>query len=317
MIELSNVTKIYARTPAVQSLSFHVKKGEVLGFLGRNGAGKTTTMNIMTGYISKTGGDVIVDGFDLSKNPSEVKKRIGYLPENPPLYPDMTVTEYLTFVCSLRNIRKPGVRHEIERVMKIVHVEDVKGRPIRNLSKGYRQRVGIAQALISSPEYVLLDEPTIGLDPVQIVEIRSLIQSLKNHSTVILSSHILGEIAQVCDRVVIIHKGKLMAQNSIEELLKAARDKSRLILRIKSNKKAIEKVLTGTEMTFVCLGEQESGTLDYMVEAHEKIDLREILFSRISAAKLVLLEMRSQTFSLEDVFLQIIDEQRDCEGADQ
>ena len=215
MIQLSNVAKLYGHNYAVKDVTFDINKGEILGFLGRNGAGKSTTMNIITGYISMNEGKVTVDGFDILKNPIEAKRKIGYLPEQPPLYLDMTVREYLSFACELKGIKgsKP-IAAQIDKVAYTVKVEDVIKRPLRNLSKGYRQRVGIAQALIGSPDYIILDEPTVGLDPMQIIEIRSLIKELKNECTVILSSHILPEVADVCERLVIIHKGHALSRKT-------------------------------------------------------------------------------------------------------
>ena len=221
MIKIDNLVKTYGKKTVVNSISFEVKKGEVVGFLGPNGAGKTTTMNILTGYISSDSGKVTVDGFDILENPDEVKKRIGYLPELPPLYFEMTVSEYLNFVYDLKkasdSVSEPRDEH-IRKILNAIHIDHVSGRLIKNLSKGYKQRVGIAQALIGNPEVLILDEPTVGLDPKQIIEIRNLIGELKSEHTIILSSHVLPEVSAICERVIIINEGNIVAEDTPEEL---------------------------------------------------------------------------------------------------
>ena len=211
MIEIQNLTKSYGQIKAVDDISFTVEKGEVLGFLGPNGAGKSTTMNIITGFIPSTEGTVKVCGYDIMESPAEVKQRIGYLPELPPLYMDMTINEYLNFVADLKLVNKKQKKSQISDVMELVKLGDVRGRLIKNLSKGYKQRVGLAQSLLGAPEVLILDEPTVGLDPMQIIEIRKLIKALGKQHTIILSSHILPEVSAVCERVVIINKGKIAA----------------------------------------------------------------------------------------------------------
>ena len=220
MIEVNNLTKQYGQHKAVDNISFKVEKGEILGFLGPNGAGKSTTMNIITGYISATEGTVKVDGFDILEQPGEVKKRIGYLPELPPLYMDMTVEEYLTFVCNIKKVSVHKQKEMLGKVMNAVKITDMRKRLIKNLSKGYKQRVGLAQAMIGEPQVLILDEPTVGLDPKQIIEIRNVIKSLGKDHTIILSSHILSEVSAVCDRVLIINKGKIVAIDTPENLAK-------------------------------------------------------------------------------------------------
>lgn len=220
MIEIQNLTKSYGQIKAVDDISFTVEKGEVLGFLGPNGAGKSTTMNIITGFIPSTEGTVKVNGFDIMESPAEVKRRIGYLPELPPLYMDMTVSEYLNFAADLKNVSKRQKKSQMTDIMDLVKLTDVRGRLIKNLSKGYKQRVGLAQALMGNPEVLILDEPTVGLDPKQIIEIRKLIKALGKQHTIILSSHILPEVSAVCERVVIINKGKIAAVDTPENLSK-------------------------------------------------------------------------------------------------
>ena len=219
MIEVENLTKKYGSQVAVDNLSFRVERGMIYGFLGPNGAGKSTTMNMMTGYIAATSGTVKINGYDILKNPEQAKKSIGYLPELPPVYPDMTVYEYLRFVAELKKVKKNERQAQIEDVMKQTQIEDVKGRLIKNLSKGYKQRVGLAQAIIGYPEVIILDEPTVGLDPKQIIEIRELIRELAKKHTIILSSHILSEVSAVCDHIMIISKGKLVASDTPEGLM--------------------------------------------------------------------------------------------------
>ena len=232
MITISNLTKKYGDKYALDNISFNVKKGEVLGFLGPNGAGKSTTMNIITGYISYTDRSVNIDGYDILENPIEVKKKIGYLPEIPPLYLDMVVWDYLEFVYELKKIKTEDEKSHIQQVIDMVKIDNVKNRKIANLSKGYRQRVGLAGALIGDPEILILDEPTVGLDPKQIIEIRNVIKELGKEKTVILSSHILSEISAVCDRVIIINKGKFVAEDTPKNLSDKLGDNKKMLFRI-------------------------------------------------------------------------------------
>ena len=232
MIEIQNLTKKFGQITAVDDLNFTVNKGEILGFLGPNGAGKSTTMNIITGYLPSTEGTVKVDGFDIMESPTEVKKRIGYLPEHPPIYMDMTVKEYLDFVSDLKLVERRQKKAQMNNVMELVNITDVRDRLIKNLSKGYKQRVGLAQALIGSPDVLVLDEPTAGLDPKQIIEVRKLIKTLGKKHTIILSSHILPEVSAVCERVVIINKGKIVAVDTPDNLSKGLGIASRLSVTI-------------------------------------------------------------------------------------
>ena len=243
MITISNLTKKYGDKYALDNISFNVKKGEVLGFLGPNGAGKSTTMNIITGYISYTDGSVNIDGYDILENPIEVKKKIGYLPEIPPLYLDMVVWDYLEFVYELKKIKTEDEKSHIQQVIDMVKIDNVKNRKIANLSKGYRQRVGLAGALIGDPEILILDEPTVGLDPKQIIEIRNVIKELGKEKTVILSSHILSEISAVCDRVIIINKGKFVAEDTPKNLSDKLGDNKKMLFRISGDRKKAENIL--------------------------------------------------------------------------
>lgn len=306
MIEIKNLTKAYGAKKAVDDISFTVNSGEILGFLGPNGAGKTTTMNIITGYGSATSGTVTIDGMDTVEKPMECKRRIGYLPELPPLYMDMTVSEYLNFVFDLKAPKVERKSH-LEDIMETVKISDVKGRLIKNLSKGYKQRVGIAQALIGNPDILILDEPTVGLDPKQIIEIRNVIKELGKNRTVILSSHILPEVSAICERVIIINKGKIMAIDTPENLSRTLSRDNRLMIRVEGSSAAIEKALHGVEdIAYIeALGQKESGTYDYIIEAEGETDIRKKVFSALAAAELPILMSKTMGLSLEEVFLQL------------
>ncbi len=306
MIEIKNLTKSYGTKKAVDNISFTVNRGEILGFLGPNGAGKTTTMNIITGYISGTDGSVMVDGMDVVEKPMECRRKIGYLPEQPPLYMDMTVTEYLNFVYELKGAKEEREEH-LASVMDMVKITDVKDRIIKNLSKGYKQRVGIAQAPIGNPEILILDEPTVGLDPKQIIEIRNVIKELGKQRTVILSSHILPEVSAICERVIIINKGKIMAIDTPENLSKALSKDSKLMIRVEGSTAAIESALSKVEgVAYVeALGQKEPGTYDYVVEADGEGDIRKKVFSALAAAELPILMSKTTGLSLEEVFMQL------------
>ncbi len=311
MIQVKNLTKRYGQHLAVDQLNFTVDKGEILGFLGPNGAGKSTTMNIITGYISATEGSVLVDGMDVLDQPTEVKKRIGYLPEFPPLYPEMTVREYLDFVCAIKKVTGPAKNESLEKIMDVVKIGDVRGRLIKNLSKGYKQRVGLAQALIGNPPILILDEPTVGLDPRQIIEIRNLIKELGKDHTVILSSHILPEVSALCERVVIINKGKIVASDSPENLSKRLLGTNRLVLRVAGEAAQVIKTLENVAgiSQVEPRGVREPGTVDVMVESETEEDIRRPLFYALSQANLPILMMKAMDLSLEEIFLQIITEE--------
>lgn len=307
MIEVQNVTKHYGQHVALDNLSFTVNEGEILGFLGPNGAGKSTTMNIITGYISATDGSVKVDGKDILESPEEVKKKIGYLPEQPPLYNDMTVEEYLQFAAKLKKVEASNESETIKRVMEVVKITDVKNRLIKNLSKGYKQRVGLAQAIIGDPEVLILDEPTVGLDPKQIIEIRNLIKDLGKKHTIILSSHILPEVSAVCDRVLIINKGQIVAAGTPEELSKKLTFSNKLTVRVKGSEEEAVKTLKGLSdiESLNVTGSFEEGTVDLMVEAKKGMDIREAIFNEFCSARMPILMMKSMDLTLEEVFLQV------------
>ncbi len=309
MIEITNLTKTFGKHTAVNDVSFHINKGEIVGFLGPNGAGKTTTMSMITGFLSYTQGSIKVDGMEVLDNPDEVKKKIGYLPELPPLYLDMTVYEYLDFVYQLKKATPEKEKH-IKEVMDMVRITDVKGRLIRNLSKGYKQRVGLAQALIGNPEILILDEPTVGLDPKQIIEIRNVIKELGKQRTVILSSHILPEVSAVCERVIIINKGKIVAQDTTENLSQAAAGKMEYTVRICGDRGAALAAVSSVEGVKQAkeLGVKEPGTVDIIVTGDQSFDFRKPLFNTLAQKGLPIYMMKSNDMSLEDVFIQLTQE---------
>lgn len=307
MIEVTNLTKRYGSHVAVNHLSFRVEKGQIYGFLGPNGAGKSTTMNILTGYLAPTEGTVTIDGTDIQKEPEEAKKKIGYLPEIPPLYTEMTVEEYLKFAAELKKISRAERKEQVEQVMEMTQITDMRGRLIRNLSKGYRQRVGLAQAILGNPEVIILDEPSVGLDPKQIIEIRDLIRKLGENHTVILSSHILSEVSAVCDHIMIISHGQLVASDSPEGLQKLMSGTPELLLTVKGDYEAVKDALTGAADvdTVENLGETEEHCAKIRITAKENADIREDVFYVLAAAKLPILEMHKEQKSLEDIFLEL------------
>ncbi|QNU66597.1 ATP-binding cassette domain-containing protein [Ruminiclostridium herbifermentans] len=313
MIEIQNLTKSYGQIKAVDDISFTVEKGEVLGFLGPNGAGKSTTMNIITGFIPSTEGTVKVCGYDIMESPEEVKKRIGYLPELPPLYMDMTVIEYLNFVAELKLVSKKQKNSQISDVMELVKLGDVRGRLIKNLSKGYKQRVGLAQSLLGAPEVLILDEPTVGLDPMQIIEIRKLIKALGKQHTIILSSHILPEVSAVCERVVIINKGKIAAIDTPENLSKGMGTVSKISVSIAGPKSSI--VSSIEEIYGIKYVEphiqKDNDVIEYIIESDKETDIRRPLFFAMAKAGYPIIELKSLDLSLEEIFLQLTTQEKE------
>ena len=312
MIEVNNLVKRYGDHTAVDHLSFKIEKGKIYGFLGPNGAGKSTTMNMITGYIASTEGTVTIDGHDILDEPEKAKKCIGYLPEMPPLYFDMTVGEYMNFVADLKKIPKDQKKSMVEEVMEMVKITDMKNRLIKNLSKGYRQRVGLAQAILGYPEVIILDEPTVGLDPKQIIEIRDLIKSLKKKHTVILSSHILSEVSAVCDYVLIISHGKLVASDTPENLGKLAEGSNTLNLIVKGEKDKIRTALGQIEgvKNVTVADAKEEHAWNVTVSTNEDSDVREEVFFKMADAKCPILEMQSKKVSLEEIFLELTEDDK-------
>lgn len=309
MIEVKNLVKKYGNHVAVNNLSFTVEDGQVYGFLGPNGAGKSTTMNMIIGYLSATEGEIIINGHNIFDEPEEAKKCIGYLPEIPPVYVDMTVAEYLKFAADLKKIPKKERVKMIKEAMEMTNIVDVQGRLIKHLSKGYRQRVGLAQAILGFPEIIILDEPTVGLDPKQIIEIRDLIRKLSENHTIILSSHIMQEISAVCDKILIINKGELVAEGTPEELAEMATGSQEVSLRIKGKKEEVDKVLRNVKYLHRMEYKEsdEAGTTDVVVYADKERDVREHLFRAFAKNELPILKMNAFVKSLEEIFLEVTD----------
>lgn len=306
MIEVQDLVKRYGPKTAVDHISFRIDDGEVVGFLGPNGAGKSTTMNILTGYISSTSGSVKIDGYDVLEDPQQVKRRMGYLPENPPLYMDMTVNEYLRFACKIKSVKKPHQKH-IDQICEVVGIAHVQKRLIRNLSKGYKQRTGLAQALVGGPSTIILDEPTVGLDPIQIIGVRNIIKELGNQGTVILSSHILPEVQSICKRVLVINDGKICADGLIDDLSNGMQENHSLQVRIAGENAVVLPLLQSIEgvVEAVPLPSGETGAQDYMVRGQDGLDLRSAVFETIKASGLTLLNMKSTGLTLEELFLKL------------
>lgn len=305
MIEVKNLTKKYGENTAVSNISFNIEEGKVYGLLGPNGAGKSTTMNIITGCLSATDGSVTVDGADICDDAKKAKRSIGYLPEIPPLYNDLTPLEYLTFVAEAKGLKRSAVQDDVERVMQETQITDVSERIIKNLSKGYRQRVGIAQALIGDPAYIILDEPTVGLDPLQIIEIRKLIRSLSKNRTVILSSHILAEVQEVCDEIIIISHGKIAACGTEKELRNSISDMNKLTVTTKADGAPGREIFSGIE-GITDISESEScGEKTFTLTYEKDTDIRENVYLAFCSSEKVLLALTANIPTLEDLFLKL------------
>nr|WP_318685238.1 ATP-binding cassette domain-containing protein [uncultured Acetatifactor sp.] len=317
MIEATNLTKKYGDHLAVDHLSFRVEKGQIYGFLGPNGAGKSTTMNILTGYLAATEGTVTINGKDIQKEPEEAKRNIGYLPEMPPLYMEMTVQEYLAFVAELKKVPKKDRARQIAEVMEMTQIADMKVRLIKNLSKGYRQRVGLAQAILGYPEVIILDEPTVGLDPKQIIEIRDLIRRLGENHTVILSSHILSEVSAVCDHIMIIAHGKLVASDSPEGLQRLMSGSMEIELTAKGDEKQLFGALSELEGVehLESMGDTKEGFAKVKITSKDNTDIREKVFFALAEAGLPIMEMTHLEKSLEDIFLELTEDVKSREPA--
>ena len=314
MIEITDVRKSYGNKHAVKGISFEVKEGEILGFLGPNGAGKSTTLNIITGYLSADSGSVKIDGTDILQNPIKAKKDIGFLPEIPPLYLEMTVLEYLNFVYDLKGCKLPRKQH-LKEICEVVKIWDVANRLTKNLSKGYRQRVGIAQALIGNPKVLIFDEPTIGLDPRQIIEIRNLIRMLGKEHTIILSTHILPEVQAVCDRIVVINKGEIVANEKTEDLVYAVDGSRKLVAKIVGPQEEVLKAIRslGGVKTADVLGKRDTDSISYLIESQDRVDIRKPLFALLSGRNWPLVGLEGMELSLEDIFMRLVGKEKDKE----
>jgi ABC-2 type transport system ATP-binding protein len=311
MIEVKNLTKQYGDKLALKDVSFNVERGEILGLLGLNGAGKSTAMNIMTGYIGATEGSVSIDGHDVLQEPLKAKSAVGYLPEQFVFYSDMRVNEYLDFVCDLKKVRKDRKAH-VKDISAKVGITEITGRMVRNLSKGYRQRVGLAQALIGNPKVLILDEPTVGLDPSQVVEIRTLIKELGKTSTVIISSHILSEIQNICSRIIMLHNGRLVADDTTGNLSRKVGTSSKVVACIEGQPEKVNQALKSIPRVEISvLGKKEPDAYEYTIESKDKRDIRAEVFRVLAKEDLPLLDTHSNEFSLEDIFLHMVNEQND------
>ena len=310
MIEVKNVTKKYGSFVAVNDISFNIKDGEVVGFLGPNGAGKTTTMNVITGYIEQTEGNVIVNGFDTIKKAKKAKKEIGYMPEGVPLYTDLTVKEFVTYMAELRKVERKIKKQKVQEVLKETGLDTMQNKLIKNLSRGQKQRVSLAGTLVGDPKVIILDEPTVGLDPKQITEIRSLIKNLGKKHTVILSSHILSEVSQICDRVIIINKGKIVAEDTPDNLEKKVSNKNIIYVTVEDNENKVDKVankINGIK-SIKLVKTNEDKTKQYEISGEDGINLNKIIFSEFAKENITIFEMKKPEATLEDAFMKIIKE---------
>jgi len=308
VIKLENVTKKYGKFDALKSISFEVKEGEIIGLLGPNGAGKTTTMNIITGFIEQTSGTVLINGLDISKKPNKAKKLIGYMPEGVPLYADLTVKEFVQYMAELKGVPKKQIKENVKKVIEDTGLGEVQNKLTRNLSRGYKQRVSLAGTLVSNPKVIILDEPTVGLDPKQVVEIREQIKKLGKEHTVILSSHILSEVSQICNRVIIINKGEIVAIDTPENLEKKVLNKNILYVTVEDNENKVIEMKEKIEGIINIKLEKtnEDGTKQYIIEVEDGKDIRKTLFADFAKENLTIFEMKKPDTSLEDAFMKLI-----------
>lgn len=309
MIQVENITKKYGSFTAVNNINFEIDEGEIVGFLGPNGAGKSTTMNMITGFIEPTSGRIIVDGYDISKKPRKAKRQIGYMPEGVPLYSDLTVKEFVTYMAELKGVPKKEKKDKVQKAIEETGLQDVQNKLTRNLSRGYKQRVSMAGALVSNPKVIILDEPTVGLDPKQVTEIRALIKELGKEHTVILSSHILSEVSQICNRVIIINNGQIVAVDTPENLEKKVVTDNSIYVTVEDQENKmdtiIEKLPEIKEVKLIT--ENEDNTKKYMITANSNIDLRKNIFETFAKEGITIFEMKKSDVTLEDAFMQLIE----------
>ena len=313
MIQVENITKRYGTFTAVDKINFEIEEGEVVGFLGPNGAGKSTTMNMITGFIEPSSGRILIDGHDISKKPKKAKKQIGYMPEGVPLYIDLTVREFVTYMAELKGVKRKEKKEMVQKAIENTGLVEVQNQLIRNLSRGYKQRVSMAGALVSNPKVIILDEPTVGLDPKQVTEIRTLIKELGKDHTVILSSHILSEVSQICNRVIIINKGKIVAVDTPENLEKKVTGQNSVYVTVedKENKMATIKDKLENVQEIKLVKENEDNTKKYVIVANEGIDLRKQLFEIFAKEGITIFEMKKSDVTLEDAFMQLINSENE------
>ena len=312
MIEVKNVTKKYGNFYAVRNINFTIKDGEIVGFLGRNGAGKTTTMNMITGFIEPTEGSITINGFDIEKKPKNVKSLIGYMPEGVTLYSDLTVKEFVSYMADLKTISRNQKKQAVEKAIEETGLKAVENRLTRNLSRGYKQRVSLAGALVGNPKILILDEPTVGLDPKQVIEIRELIKSLRKDHTVILSSHILSEVSQICEKVIIIDKGEVVAVDTPENLEKSTQEEQEIIIIVEDLDNKFDKLKEQIQdIKSISLLEEKDNSKTYKIDVLENKDIRKDLFEKCLKENISILEMRKQQKTLEEAFIKIVDERPD------
>ena len=309
MIEVKNITKKYGSFTAVDNISFKIEEGEIIGLLGPNGAGKSTTMNMITGYIEPTEGEIKVEGYDISKKPKKAKAQIGYMPEGVPLYSDLTVKEFVTYMAELKKVDRKTRKQKVEKIIEQTGLKDVEKKLTRNLSRGYKQRVSMAGALVGEPKILILDEPTVGLDPKQITEIRSLIKELGKTHTIILSSHILSEVSQICNKVIIINKGKIVAIDTPENLEKKVESNNTTYVTVEDTENKIEtmKEKIPEIKDIKLIKENEDGTKEYVLESDKDVDLRKIVFNEFAKENITIFEMKKADTTLEDAFMKLIE----------
>lgn len=309
MIEVKNVTKKYGNFTAAEDMNFNIKEGEIVGLLGPNGAGKSTTMNMLTGFIEPTEGEIIIDSYDMAKKPKNAKKQIGYMPEGVPLYTDLTVKEFIGYMADLKMVAKKNKKESIQKVIEETNLVDVQNKLIKNLSRGYKQRVSMAGALVGEPKILILDEPTVGLDPKQITEIRTLIKSLGKEHTIILSSHILSEVSQICEKVIIINKGKIVAIASPKELEEKVKNENSVQVTVEANNKDIEKITKEINCVkeIKLVKDNEDGTKEYLIISEENIDIRKEIFEKYAKENITIYELKKQEATLEDAFMKLIE----------
>ena len=309
MIEVKNITKKYGSFTAVDNISFKIEEGEIIGLLGPNGAGKSTTMNMITGYIEPTKGEIIINGYDISRKPRKAKSQIGYMPEGVPLYSDLTVKEFVTYMAELKKVDRKTRKEKVEKVIEQTGLKDVEKKLTRNLSRGYKQRVSMAGALVGEPKILILDEPTVGLDPKQITEIRALIKELGKTHTVILSSHILSEVSQICNKVIIINKGKIVAIDTPENLEKKVSTNNATYVTVEDTDNKIEtmKEKIPEIKDIKLIKENEDGTKEYVLESEKDVDLRKIVFNEFAKENITIFEMKKADTTLEDAFMKLIE----------
>ena len=309
MIEVKNVTKKYGKVVAVDDISFTINEGEIIGLLGPNGAGKSTTMNMLTGYIEQTEGQIIIDGYDMLRKPKKAKREIGYMPEGVPLYTDLTVKEFVNYMAEIKKVDKKTRKEQVKKVIEQTGLKDVEKKLTRNLSRGYKQRVSLAGALVGEPKILILDEPTVGLDPKQITEIRNLIKELGKTHTVILSSHILSEVSQICNKVIIINKGKIIAIDTPEKLEEKVSNNNRVYVTVEDKENKMDNMKNKIKdiKKLELIEKNEDGTKEYMIEAKQDVDLRKTIFSEFAKENITIFEMKKADTTLEDAFMKLIE----------